>query len=516
MKVFQPMRLHLEGIEVFQGKIVPPDTGLGGYAALVYGLSIEAPVRKPVCISKKYVRGSLQQKDGWQIFDKRYFPGNLLTDHLVFALKHEWMDLLIVKSVFLAIQKKELEAFIQKTPTGNAQRKLWFLYEFLMGKPLDLDDATNVTAVDILDTKAYFTATPTISRRHRVKNNLFGGPDFCPIIRKTKVLQKFISKDLSGLAFKIIGQTGKHLLARASSFLLLADSKASFEIEGERPPKNRLERWGQAILSTGQKSLNQKEIYRLHSTLIGESKFTKLGYRTEGVFLGERDHQNDPLPEFIGARWVDLQAIMKGFFECHECLNSSDLDPVLHAALMAFGFVYIHPLVDGNGRMHRCLIHHVLAERKFSPPGVVFPVSSVMLDRIEDYRDTLRKHSQPLMNFIEWQPTPEKNIEVLNDTGDLYRFFDVTDNCEFLFTCVNRTVEKDLPNEIKFLKQNDRARFQIMDRYEMPDRLAQNLIYFIRNNEGKLPNRRRKKEFAKLEDGEVSEIEAIVNEAFEQ
>ena len=48
---------------------------------------------------------------------------------------------------------------------------------------------------------------------------------------------------------------------------------------------------------------------------------------------------------------------------------------------------------------------------------MVFPVSPVMLDRIDTYRDTLRAHSSPLMNFIEWRPTPEKNGDVLNDTA---------------------------------------------------------------------------------------------------
>jgi hypothetical protein len=98
----------------------------------------------------------------------------------------------------------------------------------------------------------------------------------------------------------------------------------------------------------------------------------------------------------------------------------------------AFGFVYVHPFEDGNGCLHRCLIHQVLAERKFTPPGMVFPVSSVMLDRIENYRDTLRAHSSPLMNFIDWRPTARRNVEVLNDTADLYRYFDCTDNAEFL------------------------------------------------------------------------------------
>jgi Fic family protein len=67
-------------------------------------------------------------------------------------------------------------------------------------------------------------------------------------------------------------------------------------------------------------------------------------------------------------------------------MREGTLDPVLQAAATAFGFVYIHPLQDGNGRLLRCLIHHVLAETKFTPQGLVFPVSSFMLDRIEAYR----------------------------------------------------------------------------------------------------------------------------------
>ena len=38
----------------------------------------------------------------------------------------------------------------------------------------------------------------------------------------------------------------------------------------------------------------------------------------------------------------------------------STFDAVLAAAVIAFGFVFIHPFVDGNGRIHRYLIHHVL------------------------------------------------------------------------------------------------------------------------------------------------------------
>jgi len=196
-------------------------------------------------------------------------------------------------------------------------------------------------------------------------------------------------------------------------------------------------------------------------------------------------------------------------------MREDDLDPVLKAAATAFGFVYVHPFEDGNGRMHRCLIHHVLAERKFTPPGMVFPVSSVMLDRIDEYRATLQAHSGQLMPFIDWRPTQERNVEVVNDTTDLYRYFDCTEAAEFLYACVRRTVEEDLPREIDYLRYHDEAMRRIMDAVEMPDRLAEDLVRFIRQNNGTLSKKRRQGEFNKLRDDEVVLIEGIVREAFD-
>jgi hypothetical protein len=196
-------------------------------------------------------------------------------------------------------------------------------------------------------------------------------------------------------------------------------------------------------------------------------------------------------------------------------MSADGVDAVLEAAATAFGFVYIHPLEDGNGRLHRCLVHHVLAERKYTPPGVVFPVSSVMYDRIDEYRKTLQKHSGPLMNFIQWRPTPQHNVEVLNDTADLYKYFDATEAAEFLYSCVERTVEHDLPHEIDYLRRHDQALRRIMNTVEMPDRVAENLLMFIRQNNGTLPKRRRTAEFEKLTDEEVSLLEAVVNDAFD-
>jgi hypothetical protein len=119
------------------------------------------------------------------------------------------------------------------------------------------------------------------------------------------------------------------------------------------------------------------------------------------------------------------------------------------------------------------------------------------------------------MSFIEWRPTPERNVEVLNDTADLYRYFDATEAAEFLYACVKRTVEQDLPREIDYLRRHDEALRRIMNTVEMPDWVAENLLMFIRQNKGKLPKRRRTGEFEKLTDAEVASLEAVVSEAFE-
>jgi hypothetical protein len=508
------MRLNTDFLPVFQERAVPSQSRLAGWAAMVRSLGIQAPVRDPIAVSANHVSGSRRRESGWSVFDKRYWPGDQFEDHLGFALRHESLDLLVLKRIFEVVPAEAISDFMRKTPKGASSRRAWFLYEFLTERTLDLPEVS-ATAIDLLDRKTYFTGVPQLARRQKIRDNLLGIPGFCPMIRRTKRLGDFTALELSEKANEIIGRTGPNVVLRAASFMLLADSRASFEIEGELPPRGRLARWGRAVIQAGKNPLTLDEIIRLHRVLIEDNRFVSVGLRPEGVFLGERDHLGEPLPEFIGARPQDLQDLTACMLLSNKRMRESGLDPVLQAAATSFGFVYIHPFQDGNGRLHRCLIHHVLAERKYTPPGMVFPVSSVMQDRIDEYRETLRAHSGPLMDFIEWRPTPGMNVEVLNDTADLYRYFDCTDEAEFLYSCVERTVERDLPREIDYLRRHDEVIRRIMDTIEMPDRLAENLVMFVRQNDGKLGKKRRENELARLTDGEVADVEALIREKFE-
>ncbi len=510
------MEIKLQKPSMFQGCALASGTSLAGLAALVHAFDVQAPVRKPACISEQNIKGHIKEIPGWQIYSKRYELEPTIEAHLNFAMRYESLDLLVLKRIFLALPPQAVESYVKSAPTSVLTRRAWYLYEFLTGKTLSVTDAPNVTSVDLLDTDEYFTRSGgKLSRRHKVRDNLLGTARFCPIIRKTDVLRSYVESDLSKTALAVIGRVSKAMAGRAASFLLLADSKASFQIEGERPPRNRIERWGRAVMQAGKNPLTLDELIRLHGILLEDNRFVMGGLRTEGVFLGEHSHDGEPLPEFIGAKSEDLVDLMNSLIETNASMKQGGLDPVLQAAVTAFGFVFVHPFADGNGRLHRCLIHHTLADRQFTPPEMLFPVSSVMLDWIDKYRKTLQEHSARLMNFIEWSSTAKGNVEILNDTADLYRFFDCTQAAEFLYSCVQRTIESDLPREIDYLTRRDEAVRNIMDLVEMPDLMADQFAIFVHRNHGKLPSNRRQKEFAALKEEELLELEEIVRTAFD-
>jgi len=125
------MLLKLETPASFQDEIVPKGTQLAGWAALVQALGLQAPVRQPSCVSEKHIGGSQREEGGFRIFDKRYQPGDQFADHLAFALRHENIDLMILKRAFEAESKADLEEYVRSTPSGTQTRRAWFFYELL-------------------------------------------------------------------------------------------------------------------------------------------------------------------------------------------------------------------------------------------------------------------------------------------------------------------------------------------------------------------------------------------------
>ena len=454
-------------------------------------------------------------EDGWQIYSPSYAPPPRLDGHLTFALKYEGVDLAVLKRLFAATGPAPIEAIVRAAPTGAYARRIWFLYEWLTGRRLGLPNADRGAYALVVDPKRQYAAGAVTSSRHRVKNNLPGTAEFCPLVSRSERLDRFIALDLRSRAQDAAAAVPPDLLARAAAFLLLDDSRASYAIEGERPPQDRIQRWGHAIGQAGKQPLDLDELCRLQRVVIGDDRFVPLGLRNEGGFVGERDRETQqPIPSHVSAKPEDLQPLVDGLV-AFDRQAARELDPVLTAAVLAFGFVYIHPFEDGNGRVHRYLIHHVLAERGFNPPGLTFPVSAAILERIHDYHAALEDYSKRLLPVVDWEPTERGNVRVRNDTGDFYRFFDATPHAEFLYGCVRKTIEHDLPHETEFLKRYDAFRTGLNLVVDMPERLSNLLFQFLHQNDAKLSRRAREKEFAQLTEEEIARIEALYREAFD-
>lgn len=504
---------HFSGpVNVFQERRLPETATPAGYSALIGAYELAVPL--PSKLSATGARHRITDDGAWRIMTPRHAPEQSLEGHLTFALKNEGLDLAVLKRLFAATGAEAIAALVRDKPTGVYSRRLWFLYEWLTGERLDLPDAQGGRYVPVLDPEIQYGGLECTAARYRVKDNLPGTPEFCPLVFRTEALDRFAAMNLAQRAQDIVADVPRDLLSRTAAFLLLKDSRSSYAIEGESPPQDRIQRWGRAIGEAGRQPLDQDELLRLQRIVIGDARFVHLGFRTEGGFVGEHDRETRlPLPDHISARSEDLPNLVDGIIEFDRGAAQL-LDPVIAAAILAFGFVYVHPFEDGNGRLHRYLIHHVLAERGFNPPGVVFPVSAAILERITDYRTVLESYSHRLLPLIQWESTDRFNVRVLNDTGDFYRFFDATPHAEFLYECVQRTIEEDLPNETAFLENYDTFRRRVEDMVDMPERIVDLLFRFLQQNDGQLSMRAREKEFEALTDGEVTAIEQIFQEVF--
>jgi len=115
----------------FQDRVLPEPARLAGYAALMDAFDLAVPLPRTLTgISQHHRR---YEQEGWRLLTPRHAPPASLEGHLVFALKHEGLDLLILKSLFKKVGPDPIAQIVVATPTGRYARRLWFLYEWLIG-----------------------------------------------------------------------------------------------------------------------------------------------------------------------------------------------------------------------------------------------------------------------------------------------------------------------------------------------------------------------------------------------
>lgn len=300
-------------------------------------------------------------------------------------------------------------------------------------------------------------------------------------------------------------------LARAVNYLYTKETRSSFAIEGETPSASRTDRFVAALKAASAFTANKESLTQLQGEIV-DPRYAAKDWRDFQNFVGETVGGYREEIHFICPRPQDVPGLMDAWVALMGRVASSAVDPVVSAAVASFAFVFIHPFADGNGRIHRFLIHHALAKRGYSPAGVIFPISAAILRDLRSYDQVLETFSKSLSEFIAWHWTPQQEIAVTSDTADLYRYFDATVFAEYLHDRVADTVRRDLKEELGFVAVFDRAFTAVREIVDMPDRRASLFVRLCMQNGGRLSAAKRP-QFSELSDAEIAQLETQVQQA---
>ena len=456
-------------------------------------------------------------QDGFveEVFRTQYWPGEKVGDHLEFALKYDGVNLGLLSRIFEKVSQDELTEYIKSKPTGKYVRRIWFFYEYLTGKQLPVDDLTSGNYVDALEAKNYYTVKNGEKySRHRIVNNLLGPKSFCPVVRRTEKLSKLDSSDLRKRCEDIVTAYPPELLRRALSYLYNKETKSSFEIEHIKPNASRTEKFITSLELAEKEDFCEKErLIELQNRIV-DPRFKDSDYRASQNYVGQTVAYQKEIIHFICPKPDDLQSLMKGLIDSHKRMKAGNFPPVIHAATIAYGFVFLHPFEDGNGRIHRFLIHNILSLQELVPRGLMFPVSAVMLKNPADYDASLEAFSRPLLQLVDYRLDEMGQMTVENDTACWYQYMDMTPQSEALYEFVTKTIEEELVEELSFLANYDNTKKAIQDIIDMPDRLIDLFIQLCLQNNGSLSARKRSAHFDFLTDEELSAMEQAVRDGY--
>jgi hypothetical protein len=498
-------------------KEIVSKTRLAGYAWLLERFGLNGMPHWHTSFVSSLTTRATKVRDGRieDIYPTRYWPGENIAGHLEFALKYDGVNPGLLAQIFDHIPPHEITGYIKSKPTGKYARRVWFFYEFLTGRRLPLDDIAYGNYVDALDSKTYYTIQKgKKSPRHRVVDNLLGPRTFCPVIRKTEKLTRLDAADLRKRCEKILGTYPPELIRRALGYLYNKETKSSFEIEHVKPNPSRTENFIASLGFAEKEDFCEKDRLIELQNRIADPRFKESGYRRSQNYVGETIAYQRENIHFVCPKPEDVPSLMDGLIASHKRMKAGNVSPVIHAAAVSYGFVFLHPFEDGNGRIHRFLIHNILSLQGMVPPGLMFPVSAVMLRNSADYDASLEAFSRPLLKLIDYRLDETGQMTVENDTALWYRYMDLTTQAEALYDFVAKTIEEELVNELDFLAGYDKTKRSIQEIIDMPDRLIDVFIQLCLQNNGRLSARKRNTHFGFLTDAELTAMEQAVKDNY--
>lgn len=457
--------------------------------------------------------GSVRQReaaDGQEVrtWPVQYQPVDNFRGHFEFGLKYERLSFELFSRLFHRVDPEDVAAWVRDEPMGRYARRAAFFYEWFTGRQLAVPDTPpNVGYVDAIDAGQYLAAQrPDRVRRWRVNDNLPGSRDFCPMVFLGSQEQRDWLYDVAAGVQSLDDTYGAELLLRSAAWLTFKESRASFAIEHEADQQDRVRRFAAAIAHYSGRMddpMAPEQLLTLQQAVLGEAAL-RVGIRQSPVFVGERSFARE-IVHYI-APPAGLVTDMLGALRRFEA-RTRGTSPVARAAAVSFAFIYLHPLADGNGRIHRFLINHLLAADKVVPANIIVPVSATIAGSAKgraDYDLALEAFSRPFMQlyadayrFGQQRVCPdgvETNFEFLQtqDAEHAWRYLDLTGHARYLSGVLRQTVEQEMAQEALALRRNDQARAAIKDFVEMPDADADRIIRSLREGGWQVSNKLRK------------------------
>ncbi len=446
----------------------------------------------------------------------RYDPGEDPLDQLVFALKYDGLDLNILRAVLFKFSPERVAEFVSRAPNGKYARRIGCWYDLLVGS-VPLGAEVTGSYIPLLDPADYVVSSkPVRIPKWRIANNAIGDRFFLPLIRRTPAIQAIVDTDWAEMIAATIRQVPETTLRRALSYFYTKETKSSFAIEREEPGASKAERFIALLHRAGieERPLSEENLTRLQNAIV-DQRFQENGFRDSQNYIGETTVNYEEIIHSIGTPPGFLRKVMGGLERYFAA--SADVHPILRAAAISFPFVFVHPFEDGNGRIHRYLLHDLMARGGIGGSGFLLPVSAEILADLKAYDACLEGFSKPLLSVAEYELDGQRRLTVTNpqEILGLYAFPDVTAQAEYLGSIIRQTIQRSLPDEIRFLERLDSARQAIQEIVDLPGRILDSLLIRLHRNQGSLARKRREGEFKMLTDQEIEEIEQAFRLAFE-
>lgn len=454
--------------------------------------------------------------DGALLVPHKLAPEPSLLHHALFALKHEGVRLGLLACALRRLPPAELVAWVRATPNSVYGRKLGYLWEQFHQQRLPGLDTPGVASAyaPLFDQTQYFVGPPRRDARWRIEFNGLGGLDFCPVVRKTPALQALIERDILGRARAFAESVGPALLERALNWAYLSETEGSFAIEGEAPTQGKAARFAALLRHAHeQRPLTEAWLVALQNATISNPFDQATQFRTEQNRL-QRDVPGaagvtyvPPAPELAAALMDSLMRLANQ--------RPPGLDALVHAAVVSFAFVLIHPFMDGNGRLSRFLIHHCLGQSGALPPQFLLPISVAMKKHEADYLAALTAFSRPARELcrVTWAGDEHYAYDWVPEADTWFRTMDLTEAVTFTLAMAETSLDTHMRQEVEFLVLFDRVQQHINERHDLRGSDLATLIVTIFQNGGTLSNNRRKRYEGRVQPQVLDAVEQAVGRA---